>query len=151
MNGQAATNGRAADAVASVTVSAEPDEVWKALTDPDLIKQYFLGTNVTTTWKTGDPITFSGEYNGKEYQDKGTVLVFDPPVKLKTTHFSPSSGLPDIPENHHTVEYALAATPGGTTVTITQGNNANEEEVASSTATWELVLGNLKNFLESSP
>ena len=89
--------------------------------------------------------------NGKAYEDTGTILVFDPPVRLMTTHFSPASGRADIPENHHTVEYLLAGTPDGTTVTITQGNNSSEEEVASSRSTWQLVLGNLKEFLESTP
>ncbi|MEV7662146.1 SRPBCC domain-containing protein [Paenarthrobacter sp. NPDC089316] len=142
-------SGQAPDAVASTTIGAPPEKVWEALTDPALIKQYFLGTNVTTTWRVGDQITYSGEYKGKAYKDKGTILVFDPPARLKTTHFSPASGLPDLPENHHTVEYLLAGDPTGTTVTITQGNNSSEEEVASSTSTWELVLGNLKEFLES--
>ncbi|MFC8038451.1 SRPBCC domain-containing protein [Paenarthrobacter sp. NPDC057355] len=100
-------------------------------------------------WATRLPTP--GEYHGTVYEDTGTVLVFDPPVRLQTTHFSPSSGLPDIPENHHTVEYFLDPTPAGTTVTITQGNNSSDDEVASSTATWQLVLGNLKEFLESAP
>lgn len=139
------------DAVASTTVAAPPEKVWEALTDPALIQQYFLGTLVTTTWHVGDPITYSGEYNGKSYEDKGTILVFDPLVVLKTTHFSPGSGRPDAPENYHTVEYALDEASGGTTVTITQGNNSTEEEVEQSTATWQLVLGNLKEFLESRP
>jgi len=142
-------SGQTPDAVASITIGAPPEKVWEALTDPALIKQYFLGTNVTTTWRVGDQITYSGEYKGKAYKDKGTILVFDPPARLKTTHFSPASGLPDLPENHHTVEYLLAGEPTGTTVTITQGNNSSEEEVASSTSTWELVLGNLKELLES--
>ncbi|KIA72879.1 ATPase [Arthrobacter sp. Leaf145] len=144
-------SGQASEAVASATIDAPLEKVWDALTDPALIRQYFLGTNVTTSWRVGEPITYEGEYNGKTYEDKGTILVFDPPIRLKTTHFSPASGLADIPENHHTVEYLLAGTPDGTTVTITQGNNSSEEEVASSTATWQLVLGNLKEFLESTP
>ncbi|MFF2842714.1 SRPBCC domain-containing protein [Paenarthrobacter sp. NPDC057981] len=137
------------DVVASTTIGAQPEIVWEALTDPELIKQYFLGTQVTTTWKVGDPMTYSGEYHGTVYKGTGTILAFDPPARLKTTHFSPASGLPDIPENHHTVEYVLDRTPGGTTVTITQSNNSSEDEVASSTATWQLVLSNLKEFLES--
>ncbi|WP_256871474.1 SRPBCC domain-containing protein [Paenarthrobacter nitroguajacolicus] len=34
------------DAVASTTIAAPPEKVWEALTDPALIRQYFLGTNV---------------------------------------------------------------------------------------------------------
>jgi len=137
------------DAVASTTIAAPPEKVWEALTDPSLIKEYFLGTNVTTSWRVGEPITYSGEYNGTAYEDKGIVLAFDPPKLLKTTHYSPASGLPDVPGNHHTVEYDVAYADGGTIVTITQGNNSSAEEVAQSTETWGLVLRNLKEFLES--
>jgi len=142
-------NGQAQDAVASTTITAPPEEVWKALTDPDLIEQYFLGTKVTTSWRVGEPITYEGEYNGTSYEDSGTILVFDAPKVLKTTHYSPSSGLPDVPENHHTVEYKVTEDAAGTAVTITQGNNSTQEEVEQSTATWELVLRNLKDLLES--
>ncbi|BCW59177.1 SRPBCC domain-containing protein [Arthrobacter sp. StoSoilB20] len=137
------------DAVASTTIDAVPEKVWEALTDPSLIREYFLGTNVTTSWRVGEPITYSGEYNGTAYEDKGIVLAFDPPKLLKTTHYSPASGLPDVPANHHTVEYDVAGADGRTTVTITQGNNSSAEEVAQSTKTWTLVLGNLKEFLEA--
>lgn len=138
-------------AEASITVAAPREQVWKALTDPGLIKEYFLGTNVETTWRVGDPITYSGEYNGKAYEDKGTILAFEPLQLLKTTHYSPSSGLPDSPGNYHTVEYSLADADEGTSVTISQGNNKSEEEVEHSAATWRVVLQNLKEFLESQP
>ena len=43
---------------ASVEISASPGQVWNALTDPDLIRQYFFGTTVDgrtlTTKVTGD-------------------------------------------------------------------------------------------------
>lgn len=144
-------SGQIRDAVAQITVSSSREKVWEALTDPALIRQYFLGTKVTTTWRVGDAITYSGEYNGKPYQDKGSILAFDPPELLKTTHYSPASGLPDVPENHHTVVYRLAEEADGTTVTIRQGNNSSEKEVEQSTATWRLVLQNLKEFLDSGP
>ncbi|SEJ70598.1 Uncharacterized conserved protein YndB, AHSA1/START domain [Arthrobacter sp. yr096] len=143
--------GHSGDAVASQTIAASPDSVWAALTDPAQIRQYFLGTNVTTSWRVGEPITYSGEYNGKPYQDKGTILAFDPPGLLKTTHFSPTSGLPDVPGNYHVVEYRVAEAAEGTTVTIIQGNNSSDGEVEQSAATWRLVLQNLKEFLESRP
>lgn len=138
-------------AEASITVAAPREQVWKALTEPGLIKEYFLGTNVETTWRVGDPITYSGEYNGKEYEDKGVILAFEPLQLLKTTHYSPSSGLPDSPGSYHTVEYRLDDADEGTSVTISQGNNKSEEEVEHSAATWRMVLQNLKEFLESQP
>lgn len=142
-------NAQIPDAEATVTVPAKRGDVWKALTDPAIIKKYFLGTNVETTWQVGDPITYSGEYNGKSYEDKGTVLEFQPMDRVKTTHYSPSTGLPDVPGNYHTVEYRLADDDDGTSVTIIQGNNKSAEEVQQSTATWDMVLQNLRELFES--
>ena len=48
------------DAEATVLVTAPGSAVWEALTDPGIVKQYFLGTNLTTTWREGDPVTFAG-------------------------------------------------------------------------------------------
>ena len=136
------------DAEATVLVKAPASVVWKALTDPGIVKQYFLGTNLTTTWREGDPVTFAGEWKGKSYEDKGTVLENRHGELLRITHYSPLTGLPDVPENYHTVEYRLDETPAGTQVTITQGNNKSNSEAEESAKLWELVLGNLKELLE---
>jgi uncharacterized protein YndB with AHSA1/START domain len=136
------------DAVASILVAVPADRVWTALTDPDIVKEYFLGTNVASTWREGDPVTFTGEWKGKSYQDKGVVLENRPNELLRISHYSPLTGLPDVPENYHTVEYRLAEKPGGTEVTITQGNNKSDSEAEESAKLWEMVLGNLKELLE---
>ena len=140
-------NERGKDAVASVVVAAGPERVWKALTDPSDVKEYFLGTNVTSTWREGDPVTFAGEWKGKAYEDRGTVLENRPNEVLRISHFSPLSGLPDIPENYHTVEYRLAPRDDGTEVTITQRNNRSDSEAEESAKLWEMILGNLKEYL----
>jgi len=44
-------------AEASITVNATAARVWKALTDPRQIKKYLFGTETTTDWKRGSPIT----------------------------------------------------------------------------------------------
>jgi uncharacterized protein YndB with AHSA1/START domain len=141
-------NDKISDAVTTVQIAASKDDVWKALTDPKIVKEYFLGTNLTTTWREGDPVTFAGEWDGKEYEDKGVVLANRPKELLRISHYSPLTGLPDVPENYHTVEYRLAATDGGTEVTIVQGNNKSEAEVGESVKLWDMVLQNLKELLE---
>lgn len=139
----------ARDAVASAKIAASREEVWTALTSPELIKQYFLGTHVETTWEVGSPITFSGEWQGKRYQDHGAILAAEPPQLLRISHYSPLSGKPDVPENYHSVEYRITDDgDGASLVTITQGNNASEAEAAESEKTWQLILGNLKDLLE---
>ena len=61
-------------AEAAVDIEASPSEVWGSLTDPEAIKQYFLGADVETDWRVGSPITFRGEWQGKSYEDKGEIL-----------------------------------------------------------------------------
>lgn len=136
------------EAVASKLISAPVGEVWKALTDPQIVKKYFLGTNVTTSWQVGEPITFKGEWDGKQYEDKGVVLSYEPEHRLSISHYSPLTGLPDAPENYHSVEYRVEEEAGGSRVTITQGNNKSESEVGESAKLWDMVLQNLKELLE---
>ena len=133
---------------ASVVVAAPPERVWVALTDPADVREYFLGTHVTSTWREGEPVTFEGEWHGKSYRDKGTVLEARPNELLRITHYSPLSGLPDEPDSYHTVEYGLEPVAEGTRVSITQGNNRSDDEAAESEKLWGMVLGNLKQYLE---
>ncbi|MCY1234481.1 hypothetical protein D9M72_470660 [compost metagenome] len=94
-------------------------------------------------------MTFAGEWKGKRYEDKGIVLENRPEDLLRISHYSPLTGLPDVPENYHTVEYRLDEQPDGTQVTITQGNNKSDSEAEESAKLWAIVLGNLKGLLES--
>jgi uncharacterized protein YndB with AHSA1/START domain len=45
---------------ASITIAAPVEKVWDALTRPELIKQYFFGTETETDWTPGNPIYFRG-------------------------------------------------------------------------------------------
>jgi uncharacterized protein YndB with AHSA1/START domain len=135
-------------ATSNVVIKAEPAEVWAALTDPDVLSQAFFGAKVDTDWQAGSPITFSGEWQGKRFQDKGEIRRFEPNKVLEFTHFSPMTGQPDIPENYHTVTFELIPRGGGTELTIRQTNAASEEEREHSEANWAQVLGSLKQHVE---
>ena len=92
-------------ATAEIDIAAEPDRVWETLTDPAAVKQWMFGTDLETDWQVGSPIVWKGEYEGKSYEDKGEVLVYDAPQRLSVTHFSPTTGQDDVPENYHTLVY----------------------------------------------
>jgi len=79
-------------AEATVDIDASPSEVWRSLTDPARLKQYYLGAEVETDWQVGSPITFKGAWDGKHYEDKGEILAFEPERKLAYSHLSPMSG-----------------------------------------------------------
>jgi uncharacterized protein YndB with AHSA1/START domain len=138
-------------ATASVWVDASRDKVWTALTDPTIIAQYMFGSDVKSDWKVGDTITYAGEYEGKKYEDHGKILEIVPPERLRSTHFSPLSGQPDVPENYHTLTYSLSDEDGGTRLTLDQDNNRSTEEVDHSAANWQQMLDSLKAVVESTP
>jgi uncharacterized protein YndB with AHSA1/START domain len=83
-------------ATAETEIEAPPKRVWTALTDPDEIEKYMFGSHVVTDWKPGSPIVWKGEYEGKQYEDKGKVLEYEPERLLRVTHFSPLSGQEDV-------------------------------------------------------
>jgi uncharacterized protein YndB with AHSA1/START domain len=132
----------------SITVRASADQVWEALTQPRLIKQYLFGTEVTTDWRAGSPITYKGVWEGKAYEDKGRVLQVEPGKLLVSTFWSAMSGPPDVPENYQTVRYELSPEGNGTRLTIIQDNNASQEAAAHSEQNWKMVLDGIKQLLE---
>jgi uncharacterized protein YndB with AHSA1/START domain len=135
-------------AEATTIIHAPPSEVWEALTSSELIEQYLFGTKVTTDWQVGSPITYKGEWEGKPYEDKGKVLQVDPGKHLVSTFWSSLAGLPDVPENYKTVRYELSPEGDGTRLTITQDNNATQEEADHSEQNWNTVLEGMKKLLE---
>ena len=136
-------------ATAETDIKARPDEVWDALTDPGQISAYMFGTRVETTWEQGSRITWSGEYQGRKYEDHGEVLEIDPGRHLKVTHYSPLSGQDDVPENYHTVTYDLIERGALTHVILAQDNNSSPEEAEHSTKNWSMMLDGLKRHVES--
>jgi uncharacterized protein YndB with AHSA1/START domain len=136
-------------AKANVTIDAPPNEVWSALVSPASIKQYMFGADVRTDWKEGSPITWSGEWQGKRFQDKGKILQLKPGRMMQYTHFSPLAGLADAPENYHTVTIELADVGGKTKVTLTQDNNSTKDARKDSEKNWNMMLQGLKKVVES--
>jgi uncharacterized protein YndB with AHSA1/START domain len=135
-------------AMASVTINAPSKKVWDALVNPEAIKQYMFGTNVVSDWREGSPIIWRGEWQGTLYEDKGVILQFKPERTLQYSHFSPLSGLPDKPENYHTVTIELSGEGGQTRVSLAQDNNPTEQAREHSEENWQEMLTALKTFLE---
>jgi uncharacterized protein YndB with AHSA1/START domain len=132
----------------SVTINAPIGKVWEALTTPELIKRWFLGVDTETDWRVGGPIVHRGEYLGKPYEDKGEILEIQPPRLLVHSHWSPGSGLPDLPENYQRVSWELSERSDSTELTVREANLPSEDARENSEKTWRMVLGNLKSLLE---
>jgi uncharacterized protein YndB with AHSA1/START domain len=135
-------------AKASTTIDAPKAKVWRALITPADIKRYMFGTTVTSDFRKGSPITWKGEWQGKPYEDKGTILEVVPERTLRYSHFSPLAGLPDKPENYHKVTIDVSDDGGRTRVALSQDGNATEEAKTHSEKNWKMMLDGLKKFVE---
>jgi len=133
----------------SISIDASPDQVWKALTTPKLIKKYLMGTNVSTDWKEGSAITYDGEYNGKKYHDKGIIKKVEPERLLRSTYLSSMSGKEDKPGNYNLVTYKLTPSGDKTVVTVSQDNILTKKEKEHSRENWKAVLKKLKEVVET--
>ena len=132
-----------------ITIDAPAAAVWQALIDPELVKQYLHGTNMRTDWNVGGDISWSGEWKGQSYEDKGKVLKFEPQTLIVYTHWSPLGGTLDEPQNYHTVTYELAERGGQTVLTLKQDNNPSREEADKMAQNnWAPVLQGLKAVAE---
>jgi uncharacterized protein YndB with AHSA1/START domain len=132
----------------SAVIDASKEEIWEALTDPSSISQYMFGAKVTTDWTEGSPITWEGEWDGRPYQDKGVILEVHPPQILEFSHFSPLTGLPDVPANYHTVRIEVVEDGSRSEVTLIQDNNETAEARAHSEENWQAMLDGLKTLVE---
>jgi len=134
---------------ATTTVAADADRVWAAMTEPSLVEGWMLGARVESEWHVGSRITWSGVYEGRQFEDHGTILAVAPASLLRFTHFSPLSGRQDIPENYHTVTWTLEPDGDGTLVRLTQDNNETEDAAAHSSTNWQSMLDELRKVAEA--
>ena len=135
-------------AKASTKIHASGDRVWKALTDPQALKQYMFGADVSSDWRVGSPITWSGEFQGKPYKDTGKVLEADRGRRLVYSHASGAAAKSDEPASYHLVTIDLAGDGDETRVSLTQDNNPDEEARKHAEKNWVAMLDGLRKYVE---
>jgi uncharacterized protein YndB with AHSA1/START domain len=129
-------------------INAPAQKVWEALTTPAIIKEYFFGTHAESDWKVGSSLLFKGEWEGKAYVDKGTILQSNPPYLFQYDYFSSWSDKPDVPENYNTITYELTEKDGGTLLSITQTNCTDEAQQKHSEENWMGIMTGMKALVE---
>lgn len=133
----------------SQEINAPAAEVWDALINPAKIKQYLFGTDTHCDWKVGSALRFTGEWEGKQYEDKGTILAIEKEKVLSYNYWSNFSGVADVPENYQIVTFRLQDNGGKTLLSLTQQNIRSEEVKTHSNENWKIVLGSLKALVEN--
>lgn len=134
----------------SVDIQASVSQVWEALTNPSIIKEYLFGTNTITDWKVGSEVSFQGEFDGHSYHDKGVVLENDLHKTLIYSYWSGFSGLEDMPENYAIVKYTInPKNAESTTFTWTQTGYPSPEAHQHSQSGMKEFLEHMKTVIES--
>ncbi|GAB4055997.1 hypothetical protein GCM10028810_70360 [Spirosoma litoris] len=131
----------------TISLKAEPSEVWNALTNPEKTKQYFFNCEVFSDWEVGSTILFTGRlFLIKKIELKGQIVQFEPNKLLKYTLQNE-----DDPDNFSTVTDELIYEDGETILSITddvgQGKGA-EDRYKRSEKGWDSILKGLKEVVE---
>jgi len=147
------THGLPEEVTKSVEIDAPPADVWRALTDPPSIQAWISddGIEVTTSWRVGSPIRFRGKLHGKiRFENRGTVQAFEPERILQYSHWSTLSrrAIPDTPENHVILKFALTPSGGSTRLDLTLSNLVDYVVYKHLDFYWGTTLGMLKKFCE---
>jgi uncharacterized protein YndB with AHSA1/START domain len=131
------------DVTITRTVHASAERVWATLTEPELVAKWMMGARVNSTWKPGDPITWSGDYDGKAFEDSGTVVEAERPERLVHTHRSGSAGA-DAAE--HELTWSITATDGDATeLALTQTGATSAQEAEQFRQGWSMMLDQLRD------
>ncbi len=135
----------------SVFISAIPGVVWHMLTDLSSMRQWMgepeMKLEVMTDWKTGSSIVIKG-FHHVAFENKGTVLKFNPHNVLVYTYLSSLSRLPDQPENYSIIEFRLASIEEGTQLILLLSNFPTEAIFKHIDFYWTTTLQILKDAAE---
>jgi len=132
----------------SVDINAEPKQVWNALTNPEIIKEYLFETETITDWKVGSEIVFQGEYEGHKYRDHGIIKELIPLKLISYSYWSCFSGLEDKPENYSLITYTVEKNENSTKFTWTQTGFATEQGYEHSKNGMGAFLQQIKEIIE---
>ena len=109
--------------VSSITINASLQKVWDTLIQAEFVKLWQYGSDLQTNWEVGSKIKFVTEWEGKIFEQWGTVLEFTPTSKLRYSLFAPRPDLEDKPENYFEMIYTLTSNNGQTKLEIIQEDN----------------------------
>ena len=132
----------------SIDLNASIENVWFALTNKEMIKQYFWGTEVNSEWKEGTPITYSGTWEGTAYEDKGIILKIEKGKILKHSYWSSFWGTEYNADGVSIITYDLSDNGKLTTLTVTQEGFKDQQSHDHSVGSWKGILTNIKGLLE---
>lgn len=128
-------------------IRTTPERLWEALTDPNLIRQYWYGVNVECAWKPGAPWKMT--FPGGGLADAGDVLEIEPLRRIVIRWHNEWNA--DLrAEGASRCTFELHPLEDAVKLTITQELDRPESKfIAAVSVGWPYTLANLKSLLET--
>jgi len=135
----------------TVLIHSGASTVWRTLTEPALMKQWMgdpaIEIDIQTNWQVNGPIVISGSHHLK-FENKGTVLLFEPGQAIKYNFLSSLSRLPDIPENYTIISFTLSPADSQTALTLVITNFPTETIYRHLDFYWRTTIELIKQLVE---
>jgi hypothetical protein len=106
-----------------------------------------MAVEVATDWSVGSPIVIRG-FHHEPFENRGTVLCFEPNRLLRYTSLSSVSRLPDEPGSYSDFEFELAPVEERTSLTVTVRGFPTESIYKHLEFYWRGTVGILKKLVE---
>ncbi len=136
----------------SIRFGAPLNAVWKALTEPELMKSWMSDSEIeiVTTWEVGSPIVINvqGISYKTSFKNTGIVLQFLKDRVLEYSHLSSLSRLPDEAENYTLIRFTLQQQEDHTLLELNLSNFPTESHYKHIDFYWAVTLEVLKRFVE---
>lgn len=129
-------------------IRASQEQVWDAITKPELVKRFFHGAEVEATYEVGSRIRTWSPDRSRQWGDNA-VLECDPPRKL--VHSWRSLYDPEMAsEPESRVTWEIEALPEGfSRLTVTHDRLDASPKTAANVRGWSYILSSLKTLLET--
>jgi uncharacterized protein YndB with AHSA1/START domain len=128
-------------------IKTTPEALWKTLTTPEDMKQYWGGLTIGTDWKVGSP--WKLQLPDGQVVDAGEILDFSPPTHLVLkwrNEINPARKA----EGFSRCSYDLEKVPGGVKLTVThQIDHPHSKFIEEVAGGWPFVVSNIKSLLET--
>jgi uncharacterized protein YndB with AHSA1/START domain len=129
-------------------IKATQEQVWDAITNPEIVAKFFHGAQVDSTYEVGTKIR-SLSPDRSQLWAENTVLESDPPRRLVHTWRS----LYDrdlAAEQESRVTWEIESQPGGfSKLTLIHDRLEGSPKTAASVQGWSYILSNLKTVVET--
>lgn len=128
-------------------IRTTPEKLWRALTEPEFTRQYWVGAVHESTWKKGALWKMFAP-DGR-LTDSGEILEVEPYKRLVRTwrnEFIPAAKA----EGYSRCTYDLEETDGVVKLTVTQEMDIENAQLIENVSTgWPYILATLKSLLET--